>query len=137
MAGGNGDIPDEPEFETDLTGLKYWYTEKFQIQLERKEDLEARGLESPDNGDALAMSFAAFPAGKTPDEKLVEAPSGSSIKDPMELHFARLRETQRREKIKLGQETIGSEYADNDLRSLRLKKANWLGRTQADRSPSS
>lgn len=31
---------------------------KQQIQLERKEDMKARGLASPDSGDVLAMTFA-------------------------------------------------------------------------------
>jgi hypothetical protein len=28
------------------------------VQLERKEDMKKRGLASPDNGDALALTFA-------------------------------------------------------------------------------
>lgn len=93
-----GDIPDEAEFETDLTGVEYFYTDKFTIQLERKEDMEARGLASPDNGDALAMSFAAFPIAETKDEKLLK--EQAAIKDPMALHFAKLAETERRIKQK-------------------------------------
>ena len=93
-----GDIPDEAEFETDLTGVEYFYTDKFTIQLERKEDMEARGLASPDNGDALAMSFAAFPNAETKDEKLLK--EQAAIKDPMALHFAKLAETERRIKAK-------------------------------------
>ena len=93
-----GDIPDEAEFETDLTGVEYFYTDKFTIQLERKEDMEARGLASPDNGDALAMSFAAFPIAETKDEKLLK--EQAAIKDPMALHFAKLAETERRIKAK-------------------------------------
>lgn len=93
-----GQIPDEAEFEQDLTGVEYYYTEKFTIQLERKEDMEARGLSSPDNGDALAMSFAAFPAAETRDERTER--EQAAIKDPMALHFARLQETERREKAK-------------------------------------
>lgn len=51
-------IPDSPEFADDLTGLRYGFTAKQQIQLERKEEMKARGLASPDMGDCLAMSFA-------------------------------------------------------------------------------
>lgn len=91
-------IPDEAEFEADLTGPEYYHSNKNQIQLERKDEMEARGLASPDNGDALAMSFAAFPAAETKDEKLVR--EQAAIKDPMELHFAKLRETERRAKSK-------------------------------------
>lgn len=51
-------IPDDPEVETDLTGIQYGFSSKQQIQLEKKEDMKKRGLSSPDIGDAIAMSFA-------------------------------------------------------------------------------
>src|SRR5215468_1708423 len=51
-------IPDDPELEVDLTGPQYGYSNKSQIQLEKKEDMKARGLASPDLGDTLAMTFA-------------------------------------------------------------------------------
>jgi hypothetical protein len=63
-----GDIPDEPEIETDLTGPEYYFSSKNQIQLERKEDMKRRGLSSPDVGDMLAMTFAAVPAATEYDE---------------------------------------------------------------------
>ena len=44
--------------EVDLCGVQYGYSSKQQIQLEKKEDMKARGLASPDLGDCLAMSFA-------------------------------------------------------------------------------
>ena len=43
---------------TDLTSVEYQYTVADQIQLERKEDMKKRGLASPDDGDALALTFA-------------------------------------------------------------------------------
>jgi hypothetical protein len=52
------EIPDEAEMETDLTGPQYGYSNKSQIQLEKKEDMKARGMASPDLGDTLAMTFA-------------------------------------------------------------------------------
>jgi hypothetical protein len=52
------ELPDDPEVETDLTGLQYGFSAKQQIQLEKKEDLRRRGLSSPDIGDAIAMTFA-------------------------------------------------------------------------------
>lgn len=56
---GEVDIPDDPELADELTALEYGYTAtKFQIQLEKKEDMKARGLSSPDCGDALALTFA-------------------------------------------------------------------------------
>lgn len=51
-------IPDDPEIETDLTSPEYGFSPQQQIQLEKKDDMKARGLSSPDVGDALAMSFA-------------------------------------------------------------------------------
>ena len=50
-------IPDDPELAADLTGPEYGFSNKQQIQLERKEDMKKRGLASPDCGDALAMTF--------------------------------------------------------------------------------
>jgi hypothetical protein len=52
------EIPDLPELASDLVGPVYGYSGKGQqIQLEKKEDMEKRGLASPDFGDCLAMSF--------------------------------------------------------------------------------
>ncbi|MGA7328447.1 MAG: terminase [Rhodomicrobium sp.] len=56
-----GAIPDCPELSADLTGVEYGDTIKDgrdAIILERKEDMKRRGLASPDNGDALALTFA-------------------------------------------------------------------------------
>lgn len=50
-------IPDDPELDTDLTGLEYGFSPKGAIQLEKKEDMKRRGLSSPDSGDMLAMTF--------------------------------------------------------------------------------
>jgi len=52
------EIPNDPELVTDLTAPKYFFSNKQQIQLERKEDMKKRGLASPDCGDMLAMTFA-------------------------------------------------------------------------------
>lgn len=62
------EIPDDPELESDLTGPEYYFSNKNQIQLEKKEDMKSRGLASPDLGDTLAMSFAAVTIGKTQEE---------------------------------------------------------------------
>lgn len=54
-----GAIPDEDELEADLTGPEYGYgPDQVSIQLERKADMKKRGLASPDDGDALALTFA-------------------------------------------------------------------------------
>ena len=70
-----GAIDDDPELITDLTGIEYGYVlrdGRDAIQLERKEDMKRRGLASPDNGDALALTFA-YP---------VLAPSAARLRRP-------------------------------------------------------
>lgn len=53
-----GAIPDDTELESDLTAIEYGYDADNAIQLERVEDMKKRGLSSPDNGTALALTFA-------------------------------------------------------------------------------
>lgn len=55
-----GDIPDDNELAEQLISPEYDFTPKQQIRLERKADMKARGLASPDCGDALAISFAEY-----------------------------------------------------------------------------
>ena len=47
------------DIEDDLTSPEYFYSNKGKMQLESKEDMKERGLPSPDDGDALALTFAA------------------------------------------------------------------------------
>lgn len=55
---GGADIPDEAEVETDLTGPDYGYHPTKQcLVLESKDEMKSRGVDSPDLGDALAMTF--------------------------------------------------------------------------------
>lgn len=54
-----GSIPDEQVIEDDLIGTEYGYgRDETTLTLEKKEHMKARGLASPDNGDALACTFA-------------------------------------------------------------------------------
>lgn len=53
----NAQIPDDPELASQLESREYGFSNKGQIQLEKKADLKARGLDSPDIGDMIAMSF--------------------------------------------------------------------------------
>lgn len=53
-----GAIPDEQEIEDDLIGREYGYNNDNAIVLEKKDDMKERGLASPDNADALALTFA-------------------------------------------------------------------------------
>lgn len=43
---------------TDLTGREYGFNAADQIVMEKKEDMKRRGLASPDDADALALTFA-------------------------------------------------------------------------------
>jgi len=52
------EIPNDPELDSDLTGVEYYFSRLNQLQLERKEDMKSRGLGSPDIGDAIAYSFS-------------------------------------------------------------------------------
>lgn len=54
-----GVIPDEQTIEDDLTGVEYTYGDgETSIMLEKKAHMKGRGLASPDDGDALACTFA-------------------------------------------------------------------------------
>lgn len=51
-------LPDDHELRDDLTGVEYGFQREMRLQLEKKEDMKARGLASPDAADALALTFA-------------------------------------------------------------------------------
>jgi hypothetical protein len=53
-------IPDNDSLHADLCCVKYKYDSNSRLQLEKKEDMKRRGIRSPDEGDALALTFA-FP----------------------------------------------------------------------------
>ena len=68
-----GSLPKGDEvLATDLTAVEYGFTVKDQIQLERKEDMKKRGLASPDDGDAMALTFSQ----PVPDQPLKQEPRG-------------------------------------------------------------
>lgn len=52
-----GRIPDEQQLKDDLTTPEYGFDAKNRWQLESKDDMRARGMPSPDDGDALSMTF--------------------------------------------------------------------------------
>ena len=52
------DIPLDMELRQALIGLEYGFDDKERIRLERKKDMKKRGLDSPDEADALAHTFA-------------------------------------------------------------------------------
>lgn len=51
--------PESQDIEDDLTGPEYFYLTNGKMRLESKDDMKSRGLPSPDDGDALALTFAA------------------------------------------------------------------------------
>jgi hypothetical protein len=62
------EIPDDAELGAQLEQVQYGFSSKQQIQLEKKEDMKKRGLESPDCADMLAMTFAVKVQAKPPEE---------------------------------------------------------------------
>jgi len=57
------ELPRDSELETQLTSIEYGFAQGGAIQIEKKEDMKKRGLDSPDIVDAIAISFA-FPVTK-------------------------------------------------------------------------
>ena len=55
----HGTIDDDTRSEQDMTGPGYEHDKQDRIVLEAKEKRKRRGLDSPDDGDALALTFAA------------------------------------------------------------------------------
>jgi hypothetical protein len=53
-----GAIDDDQELHDDLIGPEYSFDKDGRILLEKKSEMKERGLASPDNGDALALTFA-------------------------------------------------------------------------------
>lgn len=53
-----GKLPRLQDMMLDLAAPKYWFDASGRRQLEPKDDIKARGLRSPDLGDALALTFA-------------------------------------------------------------------------------
>jgi hypothetical protein len=53
-----GSLPDDNELTADPQAVDYGYDASDAILLERKDDMWRRRLASPDDGDALALTFA-------------------------------------------------------------------------------
>lgn len=74
---GRGAIDASPDLETDLTGPGYAHDKSDRLVLESKESMKKRGLDSPDDGDALACTFAATVAPRPPTpEDTYQPPQG-------------------------------------------------------------
>jgi hypothetical protein len=80
-----GMIDDDPELKADLTAVEYGYKIKDgrdAILLERKKDMKKRGLSSPDDGDALALTFALPVAPSDHTAQLTHKPKHQVEYDP-------------------------------------------------------
>jgi hypothetical protein len=53
-----GCLPDDPALLAELGAVEYGYDAADAILLERKDDMRRRGLASPEDADALALTFA-------------------------------------------------------------------------------
>ncbi len=76
-----GAIEDDDALSEQLVGPTYGFNGRDEIQLERKQDMKARGIASPDWADALALTFA-FPV--MPSEM---AGHEGPHKDPIETEY--------------------------------------------------
>lgn len=56
---GGADIPDDDSLQTDACGPQYHYDVNQYLLLESKEQMRKRGVRSPDEWDAVALTFAA------------------------------------------------------------------------------
>jgi hypothetical protein len=52
------DLPYDADTRASLIGVEYGFDDKERMRLERKADMKKRGLDSPDEGDALAHTYA-------------------------------------------------------------------------------
>lgn len=55
---GGADIPDSDSLQADACGPGYKYDSNSRLQLEKKEDMRKRGVPSPDEWDAVALTFS-------------------------------------------------------------------------------
>ncbi len=55
---GGADIPDSDRLQADACGPGYKYDSNSRVQLEKKEEMRRRGVPSPDEWDAVVLTFA-------------------------------------------------------------------------------
>jgi len=78
---GGADIPDSDSLQGDACGPGYKYDSNSRLQLEKKEDMRRRGVSSPDEWDAVALTLAEPVAVKqtAPDLKFTSQFSNDSF----------------------------------------------------------
>jgi len=55
---GEAQIPDQDSLQSDATAPGYKYNMYGQLLIESKQDMKKRGMRSPDEWDAVALTFA-------------------------------------------------------------------------------
>lgn len=68
---GAPSIPADQKLKQQLIGVQYGYDSKERYQIEKKEDMTARGVESPDRADALSLTFA-YPVARKEDHQRLQ-----------------------------------------------------------------
>ncbi len=71
-AAGRRANPDSDSLQADACGPGYRYDSLTRLVLERKEDMRRRGAKSPDEWDAVALTFAKPVAASYPTDRLRE-----------------------------------------------------------------
>ena len=69
---GGVSIPDSDTLHADACGPTYSYDSLTRLKLEAKDHMQARGVASPDEWDAVALTFAEPVAVATPAYMLVQ-----------------------------------------------------------------
>jgi hypothetical protein len=73
---GGASIPDSDKLQTDACAPGYTYDMQQRLLLESKEKMRARGVRSPDEWDAIALTFAEPIGGSDNERKAPRAPPG-------------------------------------------------------------
>lgn len=72
-------IPNDSELIREMAAPTYWITAKNKTQLESKDDLRGRGIDSPDKADAVSLTFA-MPVLSTHQQLGVQLAGGGQTK---------------------------------------------------------
>jgi hypothetical protein len=75
-------LPHDRDLRAELTSFEYGFNQRGDILLESKIDLRRRGIESPDRGDALALTYAAMAMTLPPLNEWVQGQGAVSSYDP-------------------------------------------------------
>jgi hypothetical protein len=58
LEGAHFSLPDSDSLQTDICGPGFKYMSDGRLVLESKDDMKKRGMQSPDEGDAVALCFS-------------------------------------------------------------------------------